>query len=71
MAKSKQFKSETYLIELTESCPESCVQYLVNCLEGSKLSLEIENVADHRFIAVSCNFAQLCVKVGRQFLLFF
>lgn len=62
MAKSKQFKSETYLIELTESCPESCVQYLVNCLEGSKLSLEIENVADHRFIAVSCNFAQLCVK---------
>ena len=67
-----KFVSETYLIEIAESCPSSCMAYLQKCLEESNLVATLhESKNDHgpTYIAVQTSFEELCIQVRFFFLI--
>lgn len=61
-----EFLSETYLIEIAESCPPSCMAYLQKSLEQSNLVVslhELKNDHGPTYITVQTSFEELCIQV--------
>ena len=61
------FVSETYLIEIAESCPLSCMTYLQKSLEQNKLVVtlhELKNDHGPTYLSVQTSFEELCIQVN-------
>lgn len=59
------FQSETYIIEMAESCPEKCLLYLKKCLSEGGLVVEMYHVSDDNnpsYMTVQATFTDLCIE---------
>lgn len=62
-----EFCSETYLIEIAESCPKKVLNYLIRCLKDANLHIEFSNFSHGdgpTFLTVQATFEDLCKEVS-------